>query len=64
MRKLGEDLRGRQKVKVIRLWEELIMEVELYFSAWCREGGGTRGQAIGCAFNKLGKLKTFFRKYC
>ena len=64
MRKLGEDLRGRQKEKVLRLWGELIMEVELYFAAWCREGGGTKGQAIGCAFKRLQEKREFFKKYC
>ena len=32
MKELGEELRWRQKDKVLKLWDELIMEVELYFT--------------------------------
>ena len=64
MRKLGEDLRDRQRDKVLRLWGELIMEVELYFTTWARRGGGTRGHAIGCAFKRLQEKREFFKKYC
>lgn len=64
MKKLGEDLRDRQREKVLRLWEELIMEVELYYTTWYKYGGGTTGHAIGSAFKSLQEKRNFFMKYC
>jgi hypothetical protein len=64
MSKLGEGLRHRQKVKVLKLWSELIMEVELYFTTWYKYGGGTTGHAIGSAWARLKEYRKFFKAYC
>jgi hypothetical protein len=64
MSALGEGLRSRQKAKVLGLWSELIMEVELYFTTWYKYGGGTTGHAIGSAYERLKKHGEFFKSYC
>jgi|APSaa5957512622_1039677.scaffolds.fasta_scaffold26440_2 hypothetical protein len=64
MSELGEGLRGRQKEKVLKLWSELNMEVELYFTTWYKYGGGTTGHAIGSAYYRLKKYQKFFKSYC
>jgi hypothetical protein len=64
MSKIGEGLRSRQKEKVLKLWSELIMEVELYFTTWYRFGGGTTGHAIGSAYTRLKDCREFFKSKC
>jgi hypothetical protein len=58
------EARAKQKRKVINLWSELIVEVELYLEVWKRFGGGTTGHAIGCAIYRLNYFRTFFKSYC
>ena len=64
MSTLGDGLIGRQKEKVLTLWSELIMEVELYFTVWYKYGGGTTGHAIGSAYARLQQYRKFFKSYC
>jgi hypothetical protein len=64
MSELGKGLQSRQKERVLRLWTELIMEVELYFTTWYKYSGGTKGHAIGSAFYRLQKYQKFFKSYC
>jgi hypothetical protein len=64
MSKLGDDLRSRQKEKVLKLWSELIMEVELYFTTWYKYGGGTTGHAIGSVYARLKEYRKFFMSKC
>jgi hypothetical protein len=58
------EARTKQRRKVLNLWSELIVEVELYLAVWKRYGGGTTGHAIGCAIYKLKHFRTFFKSYC
>jgi hypothetical protein len=64
MSTLGDGLRSRQKEKVLKLWSELIMEVELYFTTWYKYGGGTTGHAIGSVFERLKQSRKFFKSVC
>ncbi len=60
----GADLRSRQKTRVLKLWCDLIMEVELYFTVWYKYGGGTTGHAIGSAIARLKQYRKFFESKC
>ena len=64
MSKLGEGLQSRQRERVLKLWSELIMEVELYFTTGYKYGGGTKGHAIGSAYYRLKQYRKFFKSYC
>jgi hypothetical protein len=60
----GTALRSKQKARVLKLWSELIMEVELYFTVWYKFGGGTAGHAIGAVIAKLNEYRKFFASKC
>ncbi len=60
----GSDLRSRQRTRVLTLWSDLIMEVELYFTVWYKYGGGPTGHAIGSEIVRLKHYRKFFESYC
>ena len=45
--------RCEQKNKVIKAFDTLIQEMEIYFKIWKKQGGGTTGHLIGSTIAKL-----------
>jgi hypothetical protein len=45
--------RWEQKNKVIKAFDTLIQEIEIYFNIWKKQGGGTTGHLIGSMIAKL-----------
>ena len=44
---------SEQKNKVIKAFDTLIQEMEIYFNIWKKQGGGTTGHLIGSMIAKL-----------
>ena len=53
-----------QRTLILKNLDELIVDSEKYLVMWKREGGGTKGHAIGSLIENLKKKRIFFKSYC
>lgn len=44
--------------------KQLEEDLHQYLLKWKKEGGGTRGHAIGSMLKRMNELKKFFQNYC